>query len=147
MIYSDTVRYTLMALAYLALNRDRLVKAEEIARTQNIPRPFLSKILHELSKRDILTSVKGPKGGFALKVDPEKLSIWDVIVLLGEENKFQTCILMPDKCEVYETNPCVIHHKWEKIKKKVVDFLKSTTIAELTSVEERHLPNLLSSGG
>ena len=146
MIYSDTVRYTLMALAYLALNRDRLVKAEEIARTQNIPRPFLSKILHELSKRDILTSVKGPKGGFTLKVDPEKLSIWDVIVLLGEENKFQTCILMPDKCEVYETNPCVIHHKWEKIKRKVIDFLKSTTIAELTSVEERHLPNLLSSG-
>ncbi len=146
MIYSDTVRYTLMALAYLALNRGRLVKAEEIARTQNIPRPFLSKILHELSKRDILTSVKGPKGGFTLKVDPEKLSIWDVIVLLGEENKFQTCILMPDKCEVYETNPCVIHHKWEKIKRKVIDFLKSTTIAELTSVEERHLSNLLSSG-
>ncbi len=145
MIYSDTVRYTLMALAYLALNRDRLVKAEEIARTQNIPRPFLSKILHELSKRDILTSVKGPKGGFTLKVDPNKLTMWDVVVLLGEENKFQTCILMPDKCEVYETNPCVIHHKWEKIKKQVIDFLKSTTIAELTSVEERHLSNLLSS--
>ncbi len=146
MIYSDTVRYTLLALAYLALNRNRLVKAEEIARTQNIPRPFLSKILHELSKRDILTSVKGPKGGFTLKVDPEKLTMWDVVVLLGEENKFQTCILMPDKCEEYETNPCVIHHKWEKIKKQVVDFLKSTTIAELTSVEERHLSSMLSSG-
>ncbi len=146
MIYSDTIRYTLMALAYLALHKDRLVKADEIARTQNIPRPFLSKILHELSKRDVLISVKGPKGGFALKVDPKELTMWDVIVLMGEENKFQTCILMPDKCEVYETNPCVVHHRWEKMKKKIIDFLKSTTIADLASVEERHLAQMLSSG-
>ncbi len=144
MIYSDTVRYALMALAYLALNKDRLVKAEEIAKAQNIPKPFLSKILHELARRDILHSVKGPRGGFTLKVDPKELSMWDVVVLMGEENKFQTCVLMPDKCEVYETNPCVIHHRWEKLKRKIIDFLKSTTIEDLVSVEERHLTQMLS---
>lgn len=146
MIYSDTVRYALMALAYLALHKDRLVKAEEIAKAQNIPRPFLSKILHELAKREVLLSVKGPKGGFALKVDPKELSMWDVVVLMGEENKFQTCVLMPEKCDVYETNPCIVHHRWEKLKRKIIDFLKETTIADLISVEERHLAELLSSG-
>ncbi len=144
MIYSDTVRYALMALAYLALNRDRLVKADEIAKAQKIPKPFLSKILHELARRDILHSVKGPRGGFALKVDPEKLSMWDVVVLMGEENKFNTCVLMPEKCEVYETNPCVIHHRWERLKRKIVEFLQNTSIADLVSVEERHLADLLS---
>ncbi|HIQ30905.1 MAG TPA: Rrf2 family transcriptional regulator [Aquifex aeolicus] len=141
MIYSDTVRYALMALAYLALHRDRLVKAEEIAKTQGIPKPFLSKILHELAKKEVVQSVKGPKGGFTLRVSPEKLSMWDVVVLMGEENKFHSCILMPEKCEVYEINPCVIHHKWEKLKKKIVDFLQSTTVADLVSVEERHTQN------
>jgi Rrf2 family protein len=144
MIYSDTVRYALMALAYLALHRDRLVKADEIAKAQNIPKPFLSKILHELARRDILHSVKGPRGGFALKVDPEKLTMWDVVSLMGEEYRFQACVLMPDKCEVYETNPCVVHHRWEKLKKKIVEFLQSTTIKDLVSVEERHLADLLS---
>jgi len=143
MIYSDTVRYALMALAYLAYNRDRLVKADEIAKAQGIPKPFLSKILHELAKKDVLTSVKGPKGGFALKADPAKLTMWDVVVLMGEESKFDTCVLMPDKCETYETNPCVIHSRWEKLKKKIVEFLKETTIADLISVEDRHLKTLI----
>ncbi len=144
MIYSDTVRYALLALAYLAMHRDRLVKAEEIAKAQNIPKPFLSKILHELSRRDILNSVKGPRGGFSLKVDPEKLTMWDVISIMGEEYRFQACALMPDKCDVYETNPCVIHHRWEKLKHQMIDFFKKTTIQDLVSIEERHLANLLS---
>ena len=144
MIYSDTVRYALMALSYLATNRGRLVKADEIAKNQNIPKPFLSKILHELSRRNILISVKGPKGGFALKVDPSKLTMWDVVVLLGEENKFNTCVLMPDRCEEYETNPCSIHSRWEKLKKKIVEFLKETTIEDLVDVETRHLSQILS---
>ncbi len=144
MIYSDTVRYALMALSYLASNRGRLVKADEIAQNQNIPKPFLSKILHELSRRDVLSSVKGPKGGFALKADPSKLTMWDVVVLLGEEGKFNTCVLMPDRCEEYETNPCAIHHRWEKLKKKIVEFLKETTIEDLIEVEEKHLSNILS---
>jgi len=144
MIYSDTVRYALMALSYLASNRGRLVKADEIAKNQNIPKPFLSKILHELSRRDILSSVKGPKGGFALKVDPSKLTMWDVVVLLGEENKFNACVLMPDRCEEYETNPCTVHHRWEKLKKKIIEFLKETTIEDLVDVEARHLSQILS---
>ncbi len=144
MIYSDTVRYALMALSYLATNRGRLVKADEIAKNQNIPKPFLSKILHELSRRDVLTSVKGPKGGFSLKVNPSELTMWDVVVLLGEENKFNACVLMPDKCEEYETNPCSIHHRWEKLKKKIVEFLKETTIEDLIDVEARHLSQILS---
>ncbi len=142
MIYSDTVRYALLALAYLAYNRERLVKADEIAKAQNIPKPFLSKILHELAKKGVLHSVKGPKGGFSLKVDPKKLTMWDVVVLMGEESKFDTCVLMPDKCETFETDPCVIHDRWEKLKKRIVEFLKETTIEDLVSVEERHVRSL-----
>jgi len=63
---------------------------------------------------------------------------------MGEDYRFQACVLMPDKCEVYETNPCVVHHRWEKLKRQIIDFLKNTTIADLISVEERHLADLLS---
>ncbi len=138
MIYSDTVRYALLALSYIAYKDGQLVKAEEIAKVQRIPKPFLSKILHELARREVLLSVKGPKGGFALKVDPNKLTIWDVVKLMGEENKFDTCVIKPEKCEVFDEHPCAVHHKWEKLKAQIVDFLKGTTIAELASVEDRH---------
>ncbi len=138
MIYSDTVRYALLALSYIAHKEGQLVKAEEIAKSQRIPKPFLSKILHELARREVLLSVKGPRGGFTFKVDPSQLTMWDVIKLMGEENKFDTCVIKPEKCEVFKEHPCAVHHKWEKLKAQIVDFLKNTTIAELASVEDRH---------
>ncbi len=144
MIYSDTVRYALMALSYLAYHQGKLVKADEIAKAQGIPKPFLSKILHELARRNVLHSVKGPRGGFTLKVDPKTLSMWDVVVIMGEEGRFNSCVLMPEKCEVYESNPCVVHHKWENLKRKVIEFLKETTIADLITVEERHMADMVS---
>jgi Rrf2 family iron-sulfur cluster assembly transcriptional regulator len=79
MIYSETVKYALLALAYLALNRDRLVKVKEIAEAQNIPKPFLSKIFHKLVKERVLRSYKGPNGGFTFIIPPEKITIYDVI--------------------------------------------------------------------
>lgn len=139
MIFSDTVRYALIALAYLALNRDRLVKVEEIAKTHNIPRPFLAKVMHELSKRGLVHSVKGPRGGFTLTKKPEDITIWDIIKIFGEDYKYEMCILMPHKCSEFSTNPCVVHHKWEELKASIVNFFKNTSILELTGVEEKHL--------
>ncbi len=131
MFYSDSVRYALMALSYLAKNRDRMVKVEEIAKAKNIPKPFLAKILNELAKGDVLISLKGPAGGFKLKKDPSEVSIWDVVEIMREDNKFYMCILMPDKCEIYETNPCVVHHLWEGIKSQMIEFMKRTTLVDL----------------
>lgn len=139
MIFSDTVRYALIALGYLALNGDRLVKAEEIATVHKIPRPFLAKVLHELTKRGFLTSVKGPKGGFALLKNPEEITIWDVIEAFGETYKYEMCLLMPFRCAEYKSNPCVIHDKWEKLKGNIVEFFKNTTVAELAGLEEKHV--------
>lgn len=135
MIYSDTVRYALLALTYLATCEGRLVKAEEIASAKGIPKPFLSKILHELARRGILTSVKGPKGGFALKVDPSKLSLWDVVSLLGEDTKFGYCLLYPETCDALSPENCVVHEKWAQIKEQALEFLKSTTLLDLVRAE------------
>ena len=72
MVYSETVKYALLALAYLALNRDRLVKVEEIAEAQNIPKPFLSKIFHKPVRERVLRSYKGPNGGFTFMIPRRK---------------------------------------------------------------------------
>jgi Rrf2 family protein len=99
MIYSETVKYALLALAYLALNRDRLVKVEEIAEAQNIPKPFLSNILHKLVKERVLRSYKGPNGGFTFMIPPEKITIYDVIRYLDEDYRLDYCALRPGRCE------------------------------------------------
>ncbi|MFN3471556.1 MAG: RrF2 family transcriptional regulator [Aquificaceae bacterium] len=138
MIYSETVKYALLALAYLALNRDRLVKVEEIAEAQKIPRPFLSKIFHKLARERVLKSYKGPTGGFTLAVPPDKITILDVIKYLDEDYKLDYCALRPGRCEEWQTLPCAVHDKWTKLRKKILKYLSTTTIAELAQVEEKH---------
>ncbi|MFN3870526.1 MAG: RrF2 family transcriptional regulator [Aquificaceae bacterium] len=138
MIYSETVKYALLALAYLALNRDRLVKVEEIAQVQKIPKPFLSKIFHKLARERVLKSYKGPTGGFTLAIPPEKINIMDVIRYLDEDYKLDYCALRPGRCEEWNTAPCAAHEKWTKPREGILEYLTTTTIAELAEVEEKH---------
>jgi Rrf2 family iron-sulfur cluster assembly transcriptional regulator len=138
MIYSETVKYALLALSYLALNKDRLVKVEEIAEVQKIPKPFLSKIFHKLARERLLRSYKGPTGGFTLAVPPEQITIMDVIRCLDEDYKLDYCALRPGRCEEWQVSPCGVHEKWTHLREVILDYLKTTTIAQLAQVEEKH---------
>ena len=66
-MFSQTSRYALRILGYLATNRDRWVLAREIAGETGIPANYLSKILSQLRKRGFVESLKGWGGGFRLK--------------------------------------------------------------------------------
>jgi Rrf2 family iron-sulfur cluster assembly transcriptional regulator len=138
MIYSETVKYALLALAYLALNRDRLVKVEEIAEAQNIPRPFLSKIFHKLVRERVLKSYKGPNGGFTFMIPPEEITIYDVMRYLDEDYRLDYCALRPGRCEKWQSSPCMVHDKWTALREHIMEYLTSTTITELAGVEEKH---------
>jgi Rrf2 family protein len=137
MIYSETVKYALLALAYLALNRDRLVKVEEIAGAQNIPRPFLSKIFHKLVRERVLKSYKGPNGGFTFMIPPEEITIYDVMRYLDEDYRLDYCALRPGRCEEWHISPCMVHDKWTALREHIMEYLTSTTITELAGVEEK----------
>ena len=138
MIYSETVKYALLALAYLALQNGRLVKVEEIAQAQNVPKPFLSKIFHKLVRERVLKSYKGPNGGFSLVIPPEEISIYDVIRYLDEDYRLDYCALRPGRCEEWQTLPCSVHDKWTALREHIMEYLTSTTIADLAGVEAKH---------
>lgn len=56
-----------------------LVRAEDIAKRKNIPQNFLEQILLELKKGGFVESRRGPKGGYLLARDPERITMGDVI--------------------------------------------------------------------
>ena len=122
----------------MALNRDRLVKVEEIAEAQNIPRPFLSKIFHKLVRERVLKSYKGPNGGFTFMIPPEEITIYDVMRYLDEDYRLDYCALRPGRREEWESSPCMVHDKWTALRENIMEYLTSTTITELAGVEEKH---------
>ena len=99
---------------------------------------FLSKIFHKLARERVLKSYKGPTGGFTLAVPPDKITILDVIKYLDEDYKLDYCALRPGRCEEWQISPCAVHDKWTKLRQEILEYLSTTTVAELAEVEEKH---------
>jgi len=77
---SQKTRYALRSLLYLVESGgERPVQLGAIAETQQIPRKYLELIMLDLKKAGIVTSVRGPSGGYRLARPPEEISFGEVI--------------------------------------------------------------------
>ncbi|MDQ1568154.1 MAG: hypothetical protein QOF96_3034, partial [Actinomycetota bacterium] len=74
------VDYAVRAMVQLAaVSSDEPVKADTIARAQDIPLKFLLGILSDLKRAHLLRSQRGAEGGYWLARPAEEISLADVI--------------------------------------------------------------------
>lgn len=115
-------------------NGPDLPGAKEIADAIGAPRNYLSKTLNTLVRHRILTSVRGPRGGFALSNTPENISVADVVdVFSDKEPRFKLCMLGNTVCN--PEYPCAAHECWIGITTRARKPLMRTTIAELCGMQ------------
>jgi Rrf2 family protein len=134
-LLSDTAEYALRAVLYIAQHdADGPVRAKVVADSLDVPRNYLSKILHVLAREGILTSTRGGTGGFRLAHDPEELRLDSVVEPFEEIDPARTCILGRPECS--EGDPCRAHMAWREITERKSAFLRGTTVADLIGVPE-----------
>ncbi len=133
MVYSRTCQYALWALLELARERKSdgkgWVKAEQVAQKLGLPFPMTAKVLQMLVHAHILESVRGPTGGFRLRLPPEKIRLLDVILAIDGPDLFERCALGLPNCD--EDNPCPIHHCWNPIRDQLKELFQRTTLTDL----------------
>lgn len=96
MIYSRSAEYAIRACVHLALAPEgKFVMARVIAEREDIPAHFLAKILQDLTRKGMLKSNKGPSGGFALKIPPEKLRLLDIVEALDGQALAESAAQVP----------------------------------------------------
>ena len=136
MILSNTSKYGLRAVIYLADNTENGSKIgiKKIAKDLEIPTPFLGKILQTLAKHKLLSSTKGPHGGFGLGKDPKDIKLLDVVTILEGQDLFDTCIISLKSCSsrCKENSPCALHGKFENIRKSIVELFGTVTLESLS---------------
>ena len=93
--------YSLRVLMYLAVRPGKRATIGEIATAFQISDNHLMKVVHFLSKAEVLTSVRGKGGGLTLGRPPESINVGDVVRL----TEFQD---MPAECFNRELNRCVV---------------------------------------
>ena len=77
---SNKGRYGVQAVFDIAFHNDgRPTQIKVISARQGIPPRFLEQIFQELKRSGLVTSKRGPKGGYALALPPEEISVGAVV--------------------------------------------------------------------
>lgn len=145
MIYSKTAQYSLQALLFVAANHQdgKNLLVRDIARELQLPASFLSKILQTLSRFGFLTSVKGPRGGFAISEKGANASVFDVIAVIDGPMDFESCLSGFSPCS--DENACPFHATWKRIRSEIQELVTTRSIMEL-SIELPDVYKTLSMG-
>lgn len=132
---SSSCKYGIRAVTYVASKSKDNVKIgiKQISEDLKLPTPFLAKILQLLAKQKILSSSKGPHGGFALLKDPRNITLLDIINTIDGSDLLENCIIHNTTCScVGEENLiCPIHDEYSKIRTNLVKLFGKKTIYSL----------------
>lgn len=127
---SATSDHAIRAILVLArLRGDRPIRADEVADAIGAPRNYLAKTLNTLAKRGIVTSTRGPLGGFHLATPPAELTLARIVDCFDEPRPQSKCLLGSSPCD--PKNPCAAHACWAEITLARRAPLDRTTVADL----------------
>jgi Rrf2 family protein len=131
---SQTAEHALRATLFLARTAPGdPISADVIAEALGAPRNYLSKTLNTLAKRGLLSSTRGPYGGFQLARAAAEVTIAEVIHAFDEPRAKGICLLGGRPCN--DGDPCGAHFRWKAIAAEMLAPLNNTTIADLLEDE------------
>lgn len=129
---SNTTKYAIRAVIYLSINarEGEKIGIKKISADLGIPTPFLGKIMQSLAKHKMLSSTKGPHGGFGLGRKSSEISLMDIVEIIDGKDGFNDCIIRLESCTKGEKH-CPMHSKYSQIRSELKDFFENKTVEEL----------------
>lgn len=132
-MFSRACEYGIRATVYVANQSKQNKRAilKDIAKEIDSPEAFTAKILQQLAKSSIVTSVKGINGGF--EIAPQKMSnlkLSDVVLAIDGNGIYTNCAFGLKDCS--EEFPCPVHHKFKPIKANIRLMLEKTSVFEMS---------------
>src|SRR5450759_4359113 len=132
---SNSCRYGIRAVIYLASQplSNGKTGIKKISGDLKLPTPFLAKILQQLAKQKILSSSKGPHGGFSLLKDPRKITLLDIVNSIDGKDIFTNCVMHNGSCKGVEKDKmrCPLHKDYEKTRSELIRLFSNSTIYDV----------------
>ncbi|MBO6764855.1 Rrf2 family transcriptional regulator [Maricaulis sp.] len=123
-------RYAVMAMADLALaSQDGPVTLSDIASRQSISLSYLEQLFAKLRRADIVSSIRGPGGGYRLSRKPTEIRISDIIVAVDEPLRATRC--SSAKGCLADGRRCITHDLWDELGRHIYLFLSSITLEDV----------------
>jgi Rrf2 family protein len=131
MYFSKSFGYALRSVLFIAAQEDSSVKVslDKVAEGLNVPRHFLGKVMKRLVKDGILSSQKGPHGGFYINEQTLATPLISFIHVTGEDEHFKSCVLRLRKCNA--DRPCPLHSRVLEMRGQWQEIFAATSVNDL----------------
>ncbi len=112
----------------LIARSERPMNAKNIAEITGYSKNHISKILQQLAKNGYLLSIRGPKGGYEIKDNPENINLLEIYKLFEGEIKTDYCKHACVNCPLQR---CVFDGITQELTSKFEDYLMNKKVSEL----------------
>jgi Rrf2 family iron-sulfur cluster assembly transcriptional regulator len=105
-----------------------------ISERQKISLSYLEQLFGKLRRQKLVSSVRGPGGGYCLARPMATMSVADIIRAVDEVLDATQCG-GEGNCSEDQT-PCMTHNLWTTLNRKMYEYLESVSLGDL--VNEQH---------
>jgi len=125
-------RYAVMAMVDLAkFSNGSPVALSEIAERQEISLSYLEQLFAKLRRAELVSSVRGPGGGYVLARAAGETRIADIILAVDEPIRATRCSPGSSAGCTGNKSRCATHDLWEELSNLIHLFFSSITLADI----------------
>jgi Rrf2 family iron-sulfur cluster assembly transcriptional regulator len=124
-------RFAVTAMIDLAMyNGKGPVTLSEISERQKISLSYLEQLFGKLRRQELVSSVRGPGGGYNLAKPTGQVSVADIITAVDEPIDATQC---HGKENCKDDHKCITHDLWTDLNRHIFDYLRAVTLADMVA--------------
>ena len=135
MLFTKSTAYALQALIELS-SYDKPVDVNTLSEKTDIPKPFLAKLLQNLSKKNVIKSYKGIHGGFLLTKKPEEIKILDIFKTIEDKDSLVFyCSSNSQNCTRERSSICSTMPFFNRLENEIETVIEKYTLADVIRIK------------
>ena len=124
-------RYAITAMLDLAMHDGSdMVALSDISRRQGISQSYLEQLFTKLRRSGLVTSARGPGGGYRLAREAGAISLVDIVQAINENIDTTLC---GGKKNCRDGETCLTHSLWQELGEHILKYLSTVSLAELAA--------------
>ena len=134
-------RFAVTAMVDLAMRQTRgPVTLAAISERQHISLSYLEQLFGRLRRRKLVSSVRGPGGGYRLALPMQGITVAEIVVAVDEPLDATQC---GGKENCKDDKRCMTHDLWATLNTKMHEYLASVTLGNLVEQQREKPVNVL----